>query len=131
MWHSKFPGSPVDVAFRQVSCLIFYPLRALTCEPAHNKFVNFHGQKCARLDADTYVFGEDRWENHIIFKVTNILLFGSLKEHALRLRRVWANHIIIQPRWKDFVTRVTDELSRYTIFVRAVYLLPTTFLTNE
>ena len=95
----------------------------LTCEPAYNKFVNFHGKECERLDADMYVFGEDRWENHIIFQIMNICMFLSLKVYALRLRRVW--------RWKEFVTRMMDELSRYAILVRAVYLFSTPFLTNE
>ncbi|KAF8125999.1 hypothetical protein EV363DRAFT_1349481 [Boletus edulis] len=83
---------------------------------ARNKFINFHGQECARLDADVYLFDEEHWEDWMIFKVLNFFLFWSLKEHTMRLRRVWANHIIIRPRWKDFVTRVTDELTRYTTF---------------
>lgn len=85
------------------------------------KFDNFHGQECARLDADAYVFGEDRWEDNTILKITNIFLFRSPKSHVLRLQRVWPNQIIIQPRWKDFVTTMTNELSRCTIFVRLVY----------
>ncbi|KAF8121758.1 hypothetical protein EV363DRAFT_1275725 [Boletus edulis] len=83
---------------------------------AANKFINFHGQECARLDADVYLFDEKHWEDWMVFKVLNFLLFWSLKEHTLRLRRVWANHIIIRPHWKDFVTRVTNELTRYTTF---------------
>ncbi|KAN0076761.1 hypothetical protein V8E55_010616 [Tylopilus felleus] len=90
---------------------------------AQNKFLNFHGQGIARLDADVHVFAEDHRENRSIFMIrnvfllgTNVLLFGSLKEHARRLRRVWADDIIIKPRWKDFINRVTNELSRYAIF---------------
>ena len=60
---------------------------------------------------------------------TNVLLFGSLKEHARRLRRVWADDIIIKPRWKDFINRVTNELSRYAIFVRAIYFSSFPYLT--
>ena len=64
-----------------------------------------------------------QWEGCPIFKSIDILLFGALRKHALWLRRVWANHNIIQPCWKDYVTRMTNELSLYTVTVRASYLL--------
>ena len=103
---------------------------SLTGKPASNKFVNFHGQECARLDADVYIFGKDEWEGRPIFKIINILLFGALGEHALRLRRVWADRIIIQPRWKDYVTRMTNELSWYTVIVRVFHLPYMPFLMS-
>ncbi|KAN0094481.1 hypothetical protein V8E55_002768 [Tylopilus felleus] len=81
-----------------------------------NQFLNFCGQACARLNADTPLFGKQDWDCHILFKVINLFLLGSPNEHALRLQRVWVDDIINQPRWKDFVTRLTTELARYTIF---------------
>ncbi|KAN0094472.1 hypothetical protein V8E55_002759 [Tylopilus felleus] len=81
-----------------------------------NQFLNFCGQACARLNADTPLFGKQDWDCHILFKVVNLFLLGSPNEHALRLQRVWVDDIINQPRWKDFVTRLTTELARYTIF---------------
>ncbi|KAF8447269.1 hypothetical protein L210DRAFT_926720 [Boletus edulis BED1] len=95
---------------------------------ARNKFVNFHGQECARLDAGVYIFEEDYWEDRPIFKVVNIFLFGSLKEHANRLRRVWADHIIVQPHWKEFVMQITNESSRCTILSSVLLIANITFL---
>ena len=85
--------------------------------PAENQFLNFCGQPCARLNADTPLFGQQRWNRRTAFKAVNWFLFGSPNEHALRLQRVWVDGIIIQPRWKDFINRLKDELGRYTIFV--------------
>ena len=103
----------------------------LTGDLVHIKFVNFHGQKYARLNADAYVFGEDHWEDNAILKIMNVLLFRSPKSHVLRLQRVWPDRIIIQPRWKDFVTRMTNELNRSTIFVRLVYFSSSPCLTKS
>ena len=88
--------------------------------PAENQFLNFCGQPNARLNADTALFGQQIWNRRPVFKVVNFLLLGSPNEHAARLQRVWVDGIIIQPRWKDFVNRLKEELGRYTIFVRLV-----------
>ena len=96
---------------------MFGELLLMNTLPAENQFLNFCGQACARLNADTPLFGKQDWDCHILFKVVNLFLLGSPNEHALRLQRVWVDDIINQPRWKDFVTRLTTELARYTIFV--------------
>jgi hypothetical protein len=88
--------------------------------PAENQFLNFCGQPCARLNADTPLFGQQSWSHHTVFKAVNLFLFGSPHEHAVRLQRVWVDSIIIQPRWKDFINRLKEELGRYTIFVSLV-----------
>ena len=88
--------------------------------PAENQFLNFCGQPCARLNADTPLFGKQKWNHRPLFRAVNWFLFGSPNEHALRLQRVWVDGIIIQPRWKDFINRLKDELGRYTIFVSLV-----------
>ena len=97
--------------------------------PAENQFLNFCGQTCARLNADTPLFGKRDWNRRPLFRAINLFLFGSPNEHAVRLQQVWVDGVIIQPRWKDFVNRLTAELARYTIFVSfpqfnlAVYLI--------
>ena len=93
----------------------------LSTIPAENQFLNFFGQPCARLNADTPLFGQQKWNRRIAFKAVNLFLFGSPNEHALRLQRVWVDGMIIQPRWKDFINRLKEELGRYTIFVSVVW----------
>ncbi|KAH0831360.1 hypothetical protein J3R83DRAFT_14022 [Lanmaoa asiatica] len=75
-----------------------------------NQFLNFCGQPCARLDADTPLFGKQTWNSGVVFKIVNVLLFGSPNEHAVRLQRVWVDGTIIQPRWKAFTTRTHDRV---------------------
>lgn len=63
------------------------------------------------------MFEPQRWNTAIVFKVVNLFLFGEPNEHALRLQRAWVDSIVIQPRWKDFITRLKDEWNRYTLLV--------------
>ena len=79
--------------------------------------MNFSGQPCARLNADTPLFEQQIWNRSILFQVVNVFLLGSPNEHAVRLQRVWVDGIIILPRWKSFIDRLTAELDRYPIFV--------------
>ncbi|KAF8558566.1 hypothetical protein OG21DRAFT_1074113 [Imleria badia] len=93
-----------------------------------NQFLNFCGQPCARLNADTPLFGQQSWNHRTLFKAINLFLFGSPNEHAVRLQRVWVDGIIIQPRWKDFINRLTAELGRYTIFSTVMLAVNFSFL---
>lgn len=113
---ADFLLSTVDDLFQWV------PLDALLArfseyKIAENQFLNFYGQPFARLNADAPLFGQQTWNRRITFKIINWLLFRSPNEHAVRLQRIWVDGIIIQPRWKDYVNRLTAELGRYTIFV--------------
>ncbi|KAH0831361.1 hypothetical protein J3R83DRAFT_14023 [Lanmaoa asiatica] len=77
---------------------------------------------------DTPLFGKQTWNRGVVFKVVNALLFGSPNEYAIRLQRVWVDGIIIQPRWKDFINRLTAELGRYTIFSTVMLAVNFSFL---
>ena len=88
---------------------------------AEDQFINFCGQPCARLNADTVLFGHQTWNCSIAFKLINMFLLGSPNEHAVRLQRVWVDGTIIQPRWKNFANRLANELGRYPIFVSEYY----------
>ncbi|KAN0094473.1 hypothetical protein V8E55_002760 [Tylopilus felleus] len=93
-----------------------WAIARLMAQFTENQFLNFCGQTCARLNADTSLFGKQDWNRRPLFQAINWFLLGSPNEHAIRLQRVWVDGIIIQPRWKDFVNRLTAELARYTIF---------------
>ncbi|KAG9310207.1 hypothetical protein JVU11DRAFT_9849 [Chiua virens] len=93
-----------------------------------NQFLNFCGQPCARLNADTPVFEFPSWNHHTVFQIIKLFLLGSPNEHARRLCRVWVDSMIIQPRWKDFVNRLTAEFARYTIFSTVMLAVNFSFL---
>ncbi|KAG8215527.1 hypothetical protein J3R82DRAFT_9179 [Butyriboletus roseoflavus] len=93
-----------------------------------DQFMNFSGQPCARLNADTQLFDQQLWNRSIIFKVVNVFLLRSPNEHAVRLQRVWVDGTIILPRWKGFIDRLTLELTRYPIFSTVMLAVNISFL---
>ncbi|KAG9316026.1 hypothetical protein JVU11DRAFT_3688 [Chiua virens] len=93
-----------------------------------NQFVNFCGQPSVHLNADTFLFEQPNWNRRPLFRVVDLLLFGSPNEHARRLHQVWVDNMIIQPRWKDFVDRLTTEWGRYTIFSTVMLAVDFSFL---
>ncbi|KAG9310205.1 hypothetical protein JVU11DRAFT_9847 [Chiua virens] len=96
---------------------------------SENQFVNFYGQSSARLNAETPLFGQQTWNRSTLFRVVNLFLLGSPSEHALRVQRIWVDGIIVQPRWKDFISRFTSELGRYTIFSTVMLAVNFSFLS--
>ncbi|KAG9310115.1 hypothetical protein JVU11DRAFT_9727 [Chiua virens] len=93
-----------------------------------NRFVNFCGQSTVRLNADKSLFEPPTWDRRFLFRAINAFLWGSPNEHAHRLSRVWVDNMIIQPRWKEFVDRLTTEWGRYTIFSTVMLAVDVSFL---
>jgi len=46
-----------------------------------NQFLNYCGQPCVRLNADTPLFGQQSWNR--VFKAVDLILFGSLNAYAV------------------------------------------------
>ncbi|KAN0094363.1 hypothetical protein V8E55_002650 [Tylopilus felleus] len=117
----------ISVLLRHEVVLISHEAR-LKAYFTENQFLNFCGQTCARLNADAPLFRKPDWNRRPLFRAINLFLFGSPNEHAVRLQQVWVDGIIIQPRWKDFVNRLTAELARYTIFSTVMLAVNFSFL---
>ena len=79
--------------------------------------MNFCGQHCACLNADTPLFGQQTWNCGVVFNLVNMFLLGLPNKHAGRLQHVWVDGTMTLPRWKDFIKRLTTELGWYSIFV--------------
>ncbi|KAG2151269.1 uncharacterized protein EDB93DRAFT_308884 [Suillus bovinus] len=81
------------------------------------KFVNFCGQPGARLDVDQSLYGEhDIRSKNIVLRIMNVILFGSPVAHSKAIHRIWVDETMVQPRWNDFIDRLTTEWNGYTIF---------------
>ncbi|KAG1815233.1 uncharacterized protein BJ212DRAFT_1481756 [Suillus subaureus] len=93
------------------------------------KFVNFCGQPGARLDVDQSLYGEhDTRSKKIILRIMNVILFGSPDAQGKKIHRIWVDETIVQPRWKDFINRLTTEWNGYTIFSTVMLAVDISFL---
>jgi hypothetical protein len=87
------------------------------------KFVNFCGQPGARLDVDQSLYGEhDTRSKKIILRIMNVILFGSPDAQSRAIHMIWVDETIVQPRWKNFIDRLTTEWNGYTIFVSCAFV---------
>ncbi|KAG1737402.1 hypothetical protein EDB19DRAFT_955204 [Suillus lakei] len=111
---------------REHSVWIAARLMRLFCNA---KFVNFCGQPGARLDVDQSLYGEyDTRSKKIILRVMNVILFGSPDAQSRAIHRIWVDETIVQPRWKDFIDRITTEWNGYTIFSTVMLAVDISFL---
>ncbi|KAG1733752.1 hypothetical protein EDB19DRAFT_1911469 [Suillus lakei] len=94
-----------------------------------DKFVNFCGQPGARLDADQSLYGDSiHRPKSVLFRVMNIVLFGSPDAHSKALHKIWVDYTIVQRRWKNFINRLNSEWNGYTIFSTVMLAVDISFL---
>ena len=86
------------------------------------RFINFHGQIGARLNADqsVYVKDESNDTEHTsrLFHIVNIILLSAPRDQFDNLRHLWVDKMINILRWKTFLTTQAAELNGFTTYVR-------------
>ncbi|KIK81993.1 hypothetical protein PAXRUDRAFT_734399 [Paxillus rubicundulus Ve08.2h10] len=99
---------------------------------AHSKFLNFHGQPGARLNADQSIYtkqlASDEGFSSPVFYALDIMLLTAPRKHIRILRSLYVDHIINKSRWKGFITGLKDEWNGYTIFSTVMLAVDISFL---
>ncbi|KAG2746038.1 hypothetical protein P692DRAFT_20836098 [Suillus brevipes Sb2] len=94
-----------------------------------DKFANFCGQPGARLDADQSLYGDSiPGPKSILYRVMNVILFGSPDAQSKALHKIWVDYTIVQRRWKNFINRLNSEWNGYTIFSTVMLAVDISFL---
>ncbi|KAG1821404.1 hypothetical protein EV424DRAFT_1612093 [Suillus variegatus] len=94
-----------------------------------DKFANFCGQPGARLDVDQSLYGDSvPHPKSILFRVMNVILFGSPDAQSKALHKIWVDYTIVQRRWKNFISRLNNEWNGYTIFSTVMLAVDISFL---
>ncbi|KAI0044955.1 hypothetical protein FA95DRAFT_1597107 [Auriscalpium vulgare] len=97
---------------------------------AHYKYVYFHGQPTARLDAGHSVYGErpgtkDRtW----LIKVLSPLLFYAPEVHLAEIENVWTDEIIVGVAWKKFIEKLVAEWGDIILYATVILTVDVGFL---
>ncbi|KAG1775692.1 hypothetical protein EV702DRAFT_1116121 [Suillus placidus] len=96
-----------------------------------NKFFNFCGLPCARLEADKSVYEEDTNFYPLTSSVSlalNAMLFWAPQSHLEDLQKVWVDECINTPRWKDFNKNLMAEWTGITIYSTVMLAVDVSFL---
>ncbi|KAG1732077.1 hypothetical protein EDB19DRAFT_1912261 [Suillus lakei] len=95
------------------------------------KFVNFCGQPGARLDVDQSLYGKRNAHPKWILRLMKFTLFGSFDAQSKAIHRIWVDETIVQPRWKNFIDRLTTEWNGYTIYSTVMLAVDISFLAVQ
>ncbi|KAG1822516.1 uncharacterized protein BJ212DRAFT_809635 [Suillus subaureus] len=95
------------------------------------KFVNFCGQPGARLGVDQSLYGKPNVHSKRILRVMNVFLFGSFDAQSKAVHRIWVDETMVQPRWKNFIDRLTTEWNGYTIYSTVMLAVDISFLAVQ
>lgn len=74
--------------------------------PAWEKFLNFHGQRGARLGADQNIFERDdaMTGRSVLFHLVSIFLFFRSQHYMDQLNKIWVDRMVRQRAWDKFIT---------------------------
>ena len=100
----------------------------------HWKFVHFHGQKISRQDRYKSIY-KDNANGHkrrtYPFLLLSMILFFAPDVHLRELKKVWADELIIEEVWRNFMQRLISEWVEFVLYVRCAFLfLRLTILTK-
>ncbi|KIK39690.1 hypothetical protein CY34DRAFT_807977 [Suillus luteus UH-Slu-Lm8-n1] len=95
------------------------------------KFVNFCGQPGARLDVDQSIYGKSNALPTWILHFMKFTLFGSFDVQNKAIHRIWVDELVVQPRWKNFIDRLTTEWNGYTIYSTVMLAVDISFLAVQ
>ena len=106
---------------------------------AYSRYVNFYGQKGARLTNDQTIYGFRPKRTYLI-KTLSILLFYAPELHLrgthsrrvlcarteirlIGLESVYTDLVISQHRWVEFITRLQSDWAEFVLYVSIPQLL--------
>ncbi|KAL4068625.1 hypothetical protein V8B97DRAFT_860367 [Scleroderma yunnanense] len=95
------------------------------------KFINFHGQVGARLNADQSLYVKENNDVQCTshwFHVVNMILLSAPHDQLEDLKSLWVDHTINLPRWRKFVTMQTSDLAGFSIYSTVMLTVNVGFL---
>jgi hypothetical protein len=85
-------------------------------QPVHEKFMNFAGQPCARLDRDQAVYEIEEKHRTALITILSPLLFFAPDVHLSALEKVYIDELINQVPWKKLTSKLTEEWREFVLY---------------
>jgi hypothetical protein len=86
------------------------------------RFVHFHGQKTSRQSRYKSIYKDGGHKRTKPFRVLSVILFFTPDVHLRELRRVWADELIIEEVWRNFMQKLVSEWMEFVLYVSCVSL---------
>jgi len=81
------------------------------------KFIHFHGQKTPRLDRTKSIYEGDCHKRTIPFWLLSLILFFAPDVHLRDLSKVWADELVLEEVWKNFMDKLVSEWVELVLYV--------------
>ncbi|KAN0140935.1 hypothetical protein V8E53_001379 [Lactarius tabidus] len=92
------------------------------------RFVHFHGQKSPRLDRFTSIYKDSHRGRTKLFQMFSPILFFSPDTYLRELENVWADKIIVEAMWKEFMQKLVSEWSDFVLYSTVMLTANVSFL---
>ncbi|EAU81409.1 hypothetical protein CC1G_05239 [Coprinopsis cinerea okayama7 len=100
---------------------------------SRDRFLNYYGQKHARLDRRQSVFGNPSFcslkDPTILFRVLSPLLFCAPDVHLNTLEEIWVDKLTLLDLWNEFFARLCEEWKAQLVFASLLLTSNIGFLT--
>ena len=81
-----------------------------------------YGQINARLSRDQLILETDEVEEGRLFRLKSRMLFNIPLEFNLSFEKLWADEIVYQSEWREFMPKCREEWSLSTALVSLICL---------
>jgi hypothetical protein len=81
------------------------------------RFLHFHGQKTSRQNRHKSIYEGDGHERTILIWLFSPMLFFLPDVHLRELTNVWADELVIEEIWKNFMGTLVSEWVEFVLYV--------------
>lgn len=81
------------------------------------RFVHFHGQKTSRQNRHKSIYEGDGHKRTILIRLLSPILFYTPDMHLRELKKVWADELVIEEVWKNFMQKLVSEWVEFVLYV--------------
>ncbi|KAG2055999.1 hypothetical protein BDR06DRAFT_305552 [Suillus hirtellus] len=97
----------------------------------HCQYLNYYGQRGARLSRDQTVHGNSYEKRSIMMKCLAPLLFNAPYEHVHSLHKLYVDSIVHQLDWRTFVQKLNAEMQDFNLLATVLLSVNVGFLAIQ
>ncbi|KAG1834813.1 hypothetical protein EV424DRAFT_1309562, partial [Suillus variegatus] len=97
----------------------------------HCQYLNYYGQRGARLSRDQTVHGDSYEKRSVMMKCLAPLLFNAPYEHVHSLHKLYVDSIVHQLDWRTFVQKLNAEMQDFNLLATVLLSVNVGFLAIQ
>lgn len=97
----------------------------------HQKYINYHGQKGARLAANQPIYGKPEFPRSWRFRLLSPLLFYAPRMHLEQLEKIWVDQVIHYVLWQKAIDKLQEEWENLSLTTTVMLTVDVSFLAIQ